>query len=467
MTAPSIVWFRRDLRLADQAAVRAAAEAGPVLPVYILDDETPERRTIGGAARWWLYHSLRSLADDLDAKGSKLILRAGRSATILADLAEQTGASAIHALRHYEPWWRNAEDELRDALGDDRELVLHDGNYLAPPGSVTTGGGTPYKVYSPFWSALQDVMPPAAPEPAPDDIARLDDWPDSDHLDDWGLLPTNPNWAEQFGDAWTPGESAAHERVDAFADLAREYGDERNLPSNAGTSRLSPHLHWGEISPAAVWHGVSGKDPSSYKTVQTYLSELAWRDFAQNIILQFPDYGEEGYRDTFADFPWRDMRSSAARDDLEAWKRGRTGYPIVDAGMRELWAIGWMHNRVRMITASFLIKHLLIDWREGERHFWDCLVDADYGSNTTNWQWTSGTGVASNMFSRIMAPLTQSEKFSAGDYIREWVPELADLDDDVIHDPDAHGARPDDYPAKRIGHREARERALDAYRSVK
>jgi deoxyribodipyrimidine photo-lyase len=458
MTAPSIVWFRRDLRLSDQAALAAAASAGPVIPVYILDDETPKHRRMGAASRWWLHRSLESLDESLRAKGSLLILRRGESAAALADIVRTTGAASIHALRHYEPWWRNAERAVREALGDDCPLELHDGNYLAPPGSVTTSAGEPYKIYTPFWRALKERMPPPEPVRTPQKVEVPDSWPESDDIDDWGLLPTKPNWAAGFGEAWTPGEEEARRAVDAFLDKAGRYEERRNNPSDDGVSRLSPHLHFGEVSPAYVWHRVAGQGGS----VETFLKELAWRDYAQNAILQFPKYGAESYREQLAGFPWRE-----APDELARWQQGRTGYPIVDAGMRELWATGWMHNRVRMIAASFLVKHLLIDWREGERWFWDTLADADFGSNATNWQWVAGTGVDSNMFVRIMAPLTQSEKFDAGDYIRRWVPELADIDDPYVHDPEDHGCRPDAYPPKIITHKEARQRALDAYAAIK
>jgi deoxyribodipyrimidine photo-lyase len=250
---------------------------------------------------------------------------------------------------------------------------------------------------------------------------------------------------------WTPGEQGAAARLDEFVIAASSYGERRNLPSQAGTSRLSPHLHFGEISPATAWHRVADRGGS----VGTFLGELGWRDYAQTVIYQLPDYAGTPAREAFARFPWRDDP-----EGLKAWQQGRTGYPIVDAGMRELWATGWMHNRVRMIAASFLIKHLLIDWREGERWFWDTLVDADYGSNAVNWQWSAGTGVDSNMFVRIMAPLTQSPKFEAADYIRRWVPELARMSDAQIHDPDV---RPRAYPARIVGHAQARARALAAY----
>ncbi|PZQ20400.1 MAG: deoxyribodipyrimidine photolyase [Sphingopyxis macrogoltabida] len=457
MTAPSIVWFRRDLRLSDQAALAAAAAAGPVVPVFVLDDESPRQRAMGAASRWWLHHSLERLDSALREKGSRLILRCGKSDEQLAAIAEEIGAARVHCLRHYEPWWRNAERAVAKRL----DLVRHDGNYLAPPGAITTGGGSPYKIYTPFWRALKDRMPPSAPANRPRDIAAPGAWPASDMLADWRLLPTSPDWAAGFAPVWTPGEEGARRRVADFVDEAADYDRRRNLPSEEGSSRLSPHLHFGELSPAYVWHRVADAGGS----VDMFLGEVGWRDYAQNIILQFPDYGSRSARAAFDHFPWRSGPGADA--DFRAWTRGRTGYPIVDAGMRQLWTTGWMHNRVRMIAASFLIKHLLIDWRRGERWFWDTLVDADYGNNSVNWQWVAGTGVDSNMFPRIMAPLTQSEKFDAAAYIRQWVPELARLDDAAIHDPDASGRRPAGYPEKRIGHREARERALGAYAVMK
>ncbi|MFC0587804.1 cryptochrome/photolyase family protein [Novosphingobium aquiterrae] len=453
--SPVLVWLRRDLRLTDQAALFAACASGaPVIPVYVLDDETPRHRRMGGASRWWLHHSLERLARDLAARGSRLILRRGSSAKVLVALAQEVGAKEVYALHHYEPWWRNAERGVNSRL----RLHLHHGNYLVPPGSLRTGSGTPFKIYTPFWRALQAHMPPLPPLPAPDQIAAPAHWPESDHLDSWGLLPTKPDWAGGMRGDWTPGETGAHQRLDAFADRAARYEQRRNLPSVPGTSMLSPHLHFGEISPTQAWHAVAGAGGS----VETFLGEIGWRDYAANVIVQFPDYGSRNARDAFDSLKWRD--GAEAEDDLAAWQHGRTGYPIVDAGMRQLWATGWMHNRVRMIAASFLVKHLLIDWRRGEQWFWDTLVDADYASNAVNWQWTAGTGVDSNMFVRIMAPLSQSDKFDAAGYIRQWVPELAGLSDAEIHDPQ----RPvRGYPAKRIDHRAARERALAAYAALK
>jgi deoxyribodipyrimidine photo-lyase len=283
-------------------------------------------------------------------------------------------------------------------------------------------------------------------------------WPASDELADCNLLPASPDWAGGFREAWEPGEAAAHERLERFADHVADYGEARNLPSIDGSSRLSPHLHFGEIGPSQVWHALARRRGQG---ADTFRKELVWRDYAQNVIAQTPDYPEKSYREDIARLRWRD-----AKTELEAWQQGRTGYPIVDAGMRQLWATGWMHNRVRMIAASFLVKHLLIDWRHGERWFWDTLVDADYANNGVNWQWVSGSGVDSNMFVRIMAPLSQSEKFDAAGYIREWVPELAHLPDADIHDPEGL-LRPADYPDRIVGHREGRERALAAYGEAK
>ena len=464
MIQPVIIWFRRDLRLKDQPALAAAVESGaPVVPVYILDDDSPRHRKMGGASRWWLHHSLNSLDADLRALGSRLILRAGRSDEILCALAQETSASAIHCIRHYEPWWRNAEKAVAKGLPEGCELVCHDGNYLLPPGSVTTGSGGQYKIYTPFMRALWQHMPPHQPPVAPAKISAPDSWPQSETLAEWNLLPTKPDWAGGMKDMWRPGETGAKVRLETFADKAKFYDEKRNLPSVAGSSFLSPHLHFGEISPATCWHATMKAGGS----VDVFLKELVWRDYAQNVIVQFPEYGGKNARESFDRLLWRDMTDPSVKADYVAWTKGQTGYPIVDAGMRQLWATGWMHNRVRMIAASFLVKHLLIDWREGEKWFWDTLCDADYGSNSVNWQWTAGTGIDSNMFVRIMAPLSQSEKFGAAGYIRQWVPELADLNELYIHDPEEHGVRPKNYPRKIVGHKAARERALKAYESVK
>lgn len=454
MSDPVIVWFRQDLRLSDQAALAAAVKEGPVIPLYILDDETPGQWKMGAASRWWLHYSLKSLDENLREKGARLILRRGRSRDELLRITAETGAIRVHALHHCEPWWRKAEKELQDRL----DICLHDGGLLLPPGGVRTGGGGYYRIFTPFAKAVMDHMPPPEPTPAPKRIASVSEWPESDSLESWAFLPSRPDWASGFRKDWTPGEQGAREKVAAFVDEVSDYDEARNLPSVEGTSRLSPHLHFGEVSPAYVWHRIA----AASQKAAPFLRQLVWRDYAHIQTWAMPDYGIRNARSDFDAMPWRDLREAGA--DWRAWKAGRTGYPIVDAGMRQLWTTGWMHNRVRMITASFLIKHLLIDWRHGERWFWDTLVDASYANNSVNWQWVAGSGVDANMFSRIMAPLTQSEKFDAADYIRQWVPELAHLDEKMIHDPEAHDARPDDYPPKLIGHREGRERALAAYR---
>ena len=449
MTDTVLLWLRQDLRLHDQPALVAAAQAGAVIPVYVLDDDAPGKWRMGEAQRWWLHHSLASLDTALREKGSRLILRRGNTVAELWKLCEETGASHIHGVRHYEPWWRKAERELSD------RLTLHDGNHLVPIESITTGSGAQFRVYSAFWKALSQSMPPPDTVLAPRDIPAPSTWPKSDVLVDWTLLP-KIEWAEGFAEDWTPGEDTALRKAKAFARKVDDYEASRNLPAEEGTSRMSPHLHFGEISARTLWHEVNG-----HRDAMKFRKELAWRDFTSGVILAMPNYGDTNGRQKFDQLKWRD-----APEDLKAWQRGRTGYPIVDAGMRQLWTTGWMHNRLRMITASFVIKHLLIDWREGERWFWDTLVDADYGNNSVNWQWVAGTGVDSNMWGRIMAPLVQSEKFDAADYIRRWVPELAGLSDATIHDPDAHGCRPDAYPPKIIGHREARDRALAAARGM-
>lgn len=447
MTTPTILWFRQDLRLADQAAVVAAAAEGPVVPLFVLDDDAPGDWRMGGAQRWWLHHSLERLGEALAKAGAPLVLRRGRVADVIAAVAEETGARRVHALRHYEPWWQDAEAAVAERL----EPCLHDGTLLAPPERVLTGSGGRYRMFTPFWRALSAQMPPPVPVAAPKRIEGV--VAKGDALKSWGLLPTKPDWAGGFGE-WEPGEAGALARLEAFVDHVADYDRARNLPSIEGSSRLSPHLHHGELSPATVWHAVARR-----KGAEPFLREVGWRDFTSNVIDQQPDYADANGRDAFDRFDWR--TGKAADADFKAWTEGRTGYPIVDAGMHQLWATGWMHNRVRMIAASFVIKHLLIDWRRGERWYWDTLVDADYGNNSVNWQWVAGTGIDSNPFGRMMAPLVQSPKFDAGGYIREWVPELADVPDPAIHDPHGAGVAVD-YAKPLIGHREARERALAA-----
>lgn len=460
--AVQLVWFRRDLRLADHAALCAAAAAGPVAALYVLDDETPGQYgtgwAMGAAQRWWLHHSLASLAASIAARGGRLILRRGRAGPIVRAIAAALGAD-VHVIRAHEPWAiQQAEEAGR--------IRCHHGATLAPPETVLSGSGGRYRIFTPWWKKLLEQMPPARPRGVPD--VR---WADTtaiagDCLDAWGLRPTAPDWATGFGE-WQPGEAGAQARLADFARIAARYDATRNLPGEEGTSRLSPHLALGEVSPAAAWHAIAD---AAGDAAEPWLRELGWRDFGANIIGQFPDHGDAPGRDAFARFPFRDDPAG-----LRAWQRGQTGYPIVDAGMRQLWATGWMHNRVRMITASFLVKHQLIDWRDGERWFWDTLLDADYGSNSLGWQWVMGSGVDSSPFNRIFAPVGQSEKFAAAPYIRRWVPELAGLPDAAIHAPWDHAAAllrarirlGRDYPRPVVAHDAARARALAAWASVK
>ena len=456
MTDPSIVWFRQDLRLADQPALAAAARAGPVIAVYVLDDAAAGDWAIGGAQRWWLHHSLTALAAALGKHGVPLILRRGDAVTELLAVAEAGGAKTVHAVHHYEPWWKAAEDRLAEWIDVER----HGGMLLDDPDAIRTGSGGRYRMFTAFWKALRQRMPPPIPVAVPRGMTGHAGKIASDALDSWALLPTGPDWSKGFAD-WMPGEAGAKRALQAFVSKTADYDHDRNFPAIEGTSRLSPHLHHGEISPAAVWHAVADAKGDA----EPFLREVGWRDFTSNVIDILPGYADANGRDAYDAMRWR--TDKAADADFTAWCEGRTGYPIVDAGMRQLWATGWMHNRVRMIAASFVVKHLLIDWRRGERWYWDCLVDADYGNNSVNWQWIAGTGIDSNPFGRIMAPLTQSPKFDAGAYIRAWVPELAGLRGNAVHDPEEAGCRPKGYPAKIVGHREARDRALQAVKAIK
>ncbi len=464
MSAPHLIWFRNDLRLVDHAAVAAAARSGPVVALFVLDDATPGHWQVGAAQRWWLHHSLAALAADLAAWGGALLLRRGAAGTVVPEVARAIGAAAVHTLTHYEPWAKAQDAAVARALPG--LLKRYHGALLAPPASVLAGSGGRYRIFTPWWRKLSEQMPPARPLAAPDGMAFATP-PAGDTLASLGLLPAR-DWAAGF-DVWTPGEAGAQARLAAFLDHAAGYDRARNMPSEEGSSRLSPHLALGEISVRSVWHAVADAVPAA--AAEPYLRELGWRDFAANILDQFPDHGDEPGREQFNAIKFRD-----APDELRAWQQGRTGYPIVDAGMRQLWATGWMHNRVRMIAASFLVKHLLIDWREGERWFWDCLVDADLGANALGWQWVMGSGVDSSPFNRVFAPVTQSAKFDAAAYIRAWVPELAALRDTDIHAP--FEAEPmmlraagvtlgRSYPQPIVGHAQGRARALAAYAEAK
>lgn len=458
MAAPHIVWFRHDLRLADQAALRAAAAAGPVIAAFVLDEASPGVRPMGGASRWWLHGSLAALDAALAARGGGLWLGRGKSAEVLARLVAQTGAAAVHALRQPEPWWAAIEAQVP-------RLRLHEGTALKPPGLLRTRAGGRFRLFTPYWRAHVADGPPPGPAPAPEGPDKLEfaPAPAGERLADWGLLPAGPDWAAGFRDAgWQPGEAGATAALAAFLPGVAAYGRRRDHPGEDATSRLSAHLHFGDISPRTAWHAATAR---AGEDATPWTRQLVWRDFAHEMLDQFPDSARVPHRAEFDRMPWTDVSRGEGRRWLRAWQRGRTGYPLVDAGMRQLWATGWMHNRVRMVAASFLAKHLMIDWREGERWFWDTLVDADLANNAMGWQWVMGSGVDSAPYYRIFAPVGQSERLEAAGYIRQWVPELQGLDDRAIHGPFPDGG-PGGYPAPVVDHRWARERALAAYRRL-
>lgn len=474
---PAIVWLRQDLRLADNPAIAAAAQTKqPVIFLYLLDDDTPGRWRIGGASRWWLHRSLEAVSRDLSKRGAKLVLRRGAASKVLPALIKETGARAVFWTRCYEPYAITRDTALKEALtrsGVDAQSVH--GATLFEPWTVKTKTGDAFKVFTPFWRACLQSGAARAP------ITRMPRWAafagevKSDALDDWGLLPTRPNWAASFEPEWTPGESGAHAALDDFLEhKLRAYPDARNEMGLAGTSRLSPHLHFGEISPAHIYAAVeaaAAHKPALRNAADKFLSEIGWREFSTNLLFHWPSLPEENWREQFNAFPWRDDDTGFA-----AWSRGRTGYPIVDAAMRELWVTGYMHNRARMIAASFLIKHLLIDWRRGEDWFWDTLVDADLANNAASWQWVAGSGADASPYFRIFNPVTQGERYdAAGAYVRRWVPEIARLPDTVLHKPweadeailRAAGVKlGETYPAPLVDHAFARARALEAFKAL-
>ena len=474
MTAPTLLWFRDDLRLADNPAIDAAArEAAPVVPLFVLDDETPGRWRIGGASRWWLEGSLAALDADLRGRGSRLILRRGAADRVVPAFAAELGAARVLCNRGYEPAARERDLRIEAMLrAQGAALESFAASLLIEPGQLATNEGRPFKVFTPFWRALVARYRPAPALAPPKQLAAPRRWPESDRLEDWKLRPTSPDWAAGFA-IWRPGEAAAAERLSRFVEESLPgYGDKRNRPDLPHTSRLSPHLHFGEISPSQAWRSAEdahARGSGSETDLDAFLAELGWREFSRHLLFHFPELPERPWREEFERFAWR-----ADPAALRAWQRGRTGYPIVDAGMRELWATGWMHNRVRMIAASFLTKHLLIDWRAGEEWFWDTLVDADLANNAASWQWVAGSGVDAAPFFRIFNPVLQGERFDpGGDYVRRWVPELAALPAPDIQRPwtserlaEAGIVLGHSYPEPIVEHAFARRRALEAYAAL-
>jgi len=475
---PCIVWFRDDLRVSDHPALHAASETGaPLICLYVFDEVSrPNTRPAGAAARWWLAQSLRALRERLGAAGVGLVLRKGSAAHITADLARETGAGTV--------LWNDIAQRPHRAIADQVAAALEQigvashsfqGDLLADPADIRTREGRGMRVFTPFWRRVQAAGDPAKPFPA-SGTPRPGPHLASDSIESWGLEPAHPDWAGGLRQAWKAGETSAHGRLGEFlGNAVAGYPAMRDRPDRDGTSGLSPHLRFGEVSPRQLWHAArfaAAERPALAAGIEKFLSELGWREFCRHLLFDVPDLATRNLQPAFDAFPWRhDERA------LRAWQRGQTGYPLVDAGMRQLWHTGVMHNRVRMVVASFLVKHLLIDWREGERWFWDTLVDADPGSNPANWQWVAGSGADAAPYFRVFNPVLQGEKFDPdGAYVRRWVPELTGLPATLIHQPwsaaplELAAAGVDlgkTYPAPIVEHKVGRERALAAFATVR
>jgi deoxyribodipyrimidine photo-lyase len=471
----ALVWFRRDLRLTDNPAVQhACAEAAQIVPVYIHAPHEEAPWAPGAASRWWLHHSLAALDQSLRTRGSRLVLREGASDQALVDLIRRTKATLVCCNRIYEPTALRRDEAVEKVL--ERigvELVFRDGGVLVPPSQLKNAAGNPYRVFTPFWRALQkqiSLLP--APAKAPRHLPEPARWPSSAALHSFNLLP-RLDWDAGMRAAWQPGEAHALKRLHAFdRDALETYPSGRDRPGEAGTSRLSPPLHFGEIGPKQLHFAIAGTGGATTDAARAkFLSELGWREFAQHLLYHFPHTTDQPLDPRFARIRW--SQNSRA---LKAWQQGLTGIPIVDAGMRELWQTGWMHNRVRMIVASFLTKNLTIDWCTGARWFWDTLVDADLANNTLGWQWVAGCSADAAPYFRVFNSVLQSQRFDRdGTYIRRYVPELRQVPAKWIHEPwhapaavlqAASVTLGRDYPRPIVDLKQSRERALKAYRSA-
>mgnify|MGYP006272380753 CR=1 FL=1 len=474
----TLVWFRQDLRLRDNPALYHAALRGePVIPVYIWAPHEEGDWAPGAASRVWLHCSLERLIASLHKKHSSLVIRQGDSLERLQQLIQETGATAVYWNRRYEPQSIERDTKVKTALRDQGvEANSFNASLLFEPWQIETKQGGCYKVFTPYWKAMLNRPEAEAPLDAPSPLPTPNELPRSDDLISLGLLPAI-RWDQGIRDSWQPGEQGAHTQLGHFMkNHLGHYEEKRNLPSQPATSKMSPHLHFGEISPRQIWHAVRNDERMNHsewrQAAWAYLRELGWREFGYHLIYHFPHTPDNPLNERFAHFPWRD-------DDqqLRAWQKGQTGYPIVDAGMRELWHTGWMHNRVRMIVASFLVKDLMLPWQQGEQWFWDTLVDADLANNTLGWQWAAGCGADAAPYFRIFNPTLQGERFDKeGDYVRRWVPELAGLPKKWIHKPheapqsvlDEAGIRlGETYPFPIVDHKRARNQALEAFEQVK
>ena len=465
----TIVWFRQDLRLEDNPALNAACEKGEIIPLFIMDDTD---RELGGASKWWLHHSLTALGKSLGG----LLLRKGDPLSILKSLIDETKADGIYWNRGYEPHIVERDTEIKSSLGDDgHDVKSFRGSVVREPWEIETGSGGPYKVYTPFWKAnLAKGIPDPVAAPKEIQLAACD--AESEKLEDWNLLPSNPDWADGWQDLWQPGEEGAMTRLQEFLrEGIQDYGELRNRPDLPNVSRLSPHIHFGEVSPRQICKIAYEDADANAKysgDVEKFVAEVGWRDFANHLLFHFPEIPTKNWKPAFDNYPWRESEV-----DLKAWQKGMTGYPMVDAGMRELWHTGYMHNRIRMLVGSFLVKHLQLHWSHGEAWFWDTLCDADLANNTSSWQWISGSGADAAPYFRIFNPISQGPKFDPnGDYVRKWCPELSKLPNKLLHAP--HEATSVElskagielgktYPKPMVDHKEARETALAGYEAVK
>ena len=476
----TLYWFRRDLRLTGNPLLHRAVSDDPCLiPIYVLEDEDAAAWAPGGASRWWLHHSLQALDAALRERGSRLLLRRGAAAQVLAQIAVSAGARRLVFAQRIEPWARRQAQAVARAMAAlGVEVIQGPANLLHDPRQLRTGQGTPYRVFTPFWKNLSASLALPAPVAQIGSLSAPRAWPEGDQLAQWQLLPQRPDWSTGFAPQWQPGEAGALARLAHFTQVDMpSYAQHRDFPDSPSTSRLSPHLHFGEISPQQIWRacqaaGASGAASAAWPAgAEKFLSEIGWRDFCAHLLFHEPELPERALRRQFDAFPWID-----APQALRAWQQGLTGIPVVDAGMRELWTTGWMHNRVRMITASFLVKNLLVRWQEGEAWFRDTLVDADLASNAGGWQWVSGCGADAAPYFRVFNPVLQSQKFDPdGNYLRRWVPELAAVPARWIHAPwEAPGLElaaagvilGRDYPAPIADLAATRARALQAYATL-
>ena len=472
-TGVAIHWFRQDLRLNDNPSLESASQYENIIPIYILDDINPGKFEMGSASKWWLHNSLHKLNESLNGK---LLVFRGDPCEILNSLIQEHKITYISWNRCYEPW-RIARDKKIKSTFETKDIKIESfsGSLLWEPWSISKDDGTPYRVFTPFYKkGCLNAEEPRLPSGRVNLTNLYDKIESSFSIDGLGLLP-EINWYESFESEWNPGEVGADDSLNDFIDSGLfNYKEGRNFPSQKFVSRLSPHLHFGEISPNEVWYRAKTREsvPGIEKSLAHFHSELGWREFSYYLLYHFPDLPNKNFQEKFDIFPWKENK-----EFLSLWQKGKTGFPIVDAGMRELWQTGYMHNRLRMIVGSFLVKNLLIDWRFGERWFWDCLVDADLASNSASWQWVAGSGADAAPYFRIFNPITQGLKFDPdGEYTKKYVPELENLPNKYLFSPweapkevlmEAGIELGSNYPNPIVDLKLSREIALEAFATTK